>query len=138
MTTKIKIITFGLMLFLSCTVRNKSEVKNAERKETITTCGYTPAASLYQQEYESIMEAMHKKMSQVELVQDDKINFLKQMIPHHQGAINMAEAIIGSTSDRRIINIARGIITEQRNEIAIMESLIKEYEIQGDLNNKNK
>jgi len=141
MIGKIRVfVLFGWMhyLMISCTVGNKSEAISTEGKETIAICGYTLAASSYQQEYVGIMEAMHKKMSQVELVQDDKINFLKQMIPHHQGAIDMAEAIVEGTSDRRIVNIARGIITEQKNEIAIMESMIKEFEIQRDLNKKNK
>lgn len=125
-------------LAISCTPRERDELVNPAGKDAIATCGYISAASSYQQEYGYIMETMHKEMTQVGLVRDDKINFLKQMIPHHQGAIDMAEAIIKCTDDRRIVNIARGIITEQRNEIAIMENMIKEFEVQEDLNNRNK
>lgn len=136
---KLSFLLFASLSFMtSCTLRDGDEVTGTVGKDAIATCGYIPAASSYQQEYAYIMKAMHKEMAEVELVRDDKINFLKQMIPHHQGAIAMAEAIIKSTDDRRIVNIARGIITEQRNEIAIMKSMVKEFEFQKDLNNKNK
>lgn len=134
----VRVVTLVLYLTISCTLRDEGEFTNTAGKDAIATCGYISAASSYQQEYAYIMEAMHKEVAQVELVRDDKINFLNQMIPHHQGAIDMAEAIIKCTNDRRIVNIARGIITEQRSEIAIMESMIKEFEIQKDLNNKDK
>lgn len=95
--------------------------------DTISSCS-TVAESMYQVEYNRIMEAMHHEMMHVTLGDDDQVNFLKQMIPHHQGAIDMSESILKYSNDRRIVNIAKGIITEQRNEIAIMEHLIAELE----------
>jgi hypothetical protein len=98
-----------------------------ERSKPVSICG-TALPGAYQSKYRTIMEEMHRDMDRVTLVRDDKINFLRQMIPHHQGAIEMSELIIESTNDRRIINIAQGIITEQRNEIAIMNYLIQELQ----------
>lgn len=95
--------------------------------ETITFCS-TGAETMYQAEYSRIMDAMHREMMNVTPGREDQVNFLKQMIPHHQGAIEMAESILKYSKDRRIVNIAKGIITEQRNEIAIMEHLIAELE----------
>ncbi len=94
---------------------------------TITLCS-TRAESMYQIEYTRIMDAMHREMMNVRLGDEDQVNFLKQMIPHHQGAIDMSESILKYSKDRRIVNIAKGIITEQRNEIAIMKHLIAELE----------
>lgn len=94
---------------------------------TITLCS-ARAESMYQVEYSRIMDAMHREMMNVTLGNEDQVNFLKQMIPHHQGAIDMSESILKYSKDRRIVNIAKGIITEQRNEIAIMKHLIAELE----------
>lgn len=95
--------------------------------ETISSCS-TRTESTYQAAYNKIMAAMHHEMMNVTPGADDEVNFLKQMIPHHQGAIDMSESILKYSKDRRIVNIAKGIITEQRNEIAVMQHLIAELE----------
>lgn len=81
--------------------------------------------SEYIRSYHIIMDTMHREMMAVNEVEDDDINFLRQMIPHHKGAVDMAEAILESTQDRRIRNLALGMITEQKNEIEIMQRLIQ-------------
>ena len=42
------------------------------------------------------------------------------MIPHHQGAIEMAEAELRFDRDKRLLPLAQGIIVEQRQEITVM------------------
>jgi hypothetical protein len=109
-----------IILLISCDTTVK-------KTEPISICA-TGSRDKYQSQYLKIMQDMHTNMEQVQLVADDRINYLRQMIPHHQGAIEMSELIIRSTDDRRLINIAQGIITEQRNEIAIMNYLIQDFE----------
>lgn len=75
---------------------------------------------------ENIMTDMHNKMSTLKMTGDNDIDFLLLMIPHHQSGIEMAEEVLKSSNDRKVKNMALGIITEQRNEIEIMEKLIKE------------
>lgn len=104
-----------------------SNDQTTKNSETITECS-TGSESMYQAEYSRIMDAMHHEMMNVTLGDEAQVNFLKQMIPHHKGAIDMSESILKYSKDRRIVNIAKGIITEQRNEIAIMEHLIAELE----------
>jgi uncharacterized protein (DUF305 family) len=55
---------------------------------------------------------------------DPEHDFLSQMIPHHQGAIDMAKAVLGSTEDPAIRNLAQSIITEQTYEITLMRSML--------------
>ena len=43
------------------------------------------------------------------------------MIPHHQGAIDMARALLLTMKDPELRNLAQGIITEQQNEIRLMQ-----------------
>lgn len=55
-------------------------------------------------------------------------DFVTMMIPHHQGAINMAKAVLLSTKDAELRNLAQGIITEQLNEINVMRAWLQRYQ----------
>jgi uncharacterized protein (DUF305 family) len=50
--------------------------------------------------------------------------FLEQMIAHHQGAVEMAQAEIESGQDTGAIEMARTIVETQNAEIATMEDLL--------------
>lgn len=47
-------------------------------------------------------------------------DFATMMIPHHQGAVDMAEAELRFGRDPVLRRLAEGIIVEQQQEIAIM------------------
>lgn len=57
-------------------------------------------------------------------------DFVTMMIPHHQGAIDMAKALLLYTKDPEMMNLAQGIITEQQNEIRLMQTWLQRYERQ--------
>ena len=46
--------------------------------------------------------------------------FLRMMIPHHEGAVTMAEAELAKGSDPELKQLAQDIITEQEREIRAM------------------
>ena len=50
--------------------------------------------------------------------------FLADMTDHHQGAINLGFAYLHNEHDLVIGNMARGIITDQSQEIGLMNSLL--------------
>jgi uncharacterized protein (DUF305 family) len=52
--------------------------------------------------------------------------FLEGMIMHHEGAIKMAQKVIGSTN-KEVAALAAAIIEAQEMEIALMKELIKFY-----------
>ena len=55
--------------------------------------------------------------------------FVDEMVPHHRGAIAMAEAVLEKADDPALRKLAEGIITAQRREIAAMEAFAKrEYD----------
>ena len=54
-------------------------------------------------------------------------DFVSMMIPHHQGAIDMAKALLLSTKDPALSNLAQSIITEQQNEINLMQAWLVRY-----------
>lgn len=55
-------------------------------------------------------------------------DFVTMMIPHHQGAIDMAKALLLSTKDPELKNLAQGILTEQQNEINLMQAWLARHQ----------
>jgi len=50
--------------------------------------------------------------------------FLKMMIPHHSGAIMMAEEALGVTGRKQIRNLSHQIIASQAREIGKMQNIL--------------
>jgi hypothetical protein len=66
--------------------------------------------------------AMKKMMSDMALkpTGDVDADFVAMMVPHHQGAIDMALAVLRHGRDPRIRRLAQEIIVTQQQEIAVM------------------
>lgn len=54
-------------------------------------------------------------------------DFVTMMVPHHQGAVDMAKALLLYTKDPELLNLAQGIIAEQQNEIKLMQLWLKRH-----------
>jgi uncharacterized protein (DUF305 family) len=52
--------------------------------------------------------------------------FLEMMIPHHQGAVDMAETQIADGSNPDAVDMAREIVESQTAEIEEMQTLLTE------------
>ena len=75
-------------------------------------------------EAEKIMNDMMMEMSMIEVSADNDIDFIKGMIPHHQGAVDASKQILAYTKDDKIKEIANRIIADQEKEIADMNNLL--------------
>ena len=64
---------------------------------------------------------MHRDMA-IAFTGDADVDFVRGMIPHHQGAIDMAKIVIAFGSDPDVRAIADGIIAAQEAEIAVLEA----------------
>ncbi len=53
-------------------------------------------------------------------------DFARLMIPHHQGAIEMALVELRYGKDERLKRLAQEIIIEQQQEIAVMQRALRE------------
>lgn len=72
------------------------------------------------------MMATEGPMMQGMMAEDTDIAFACAMIPHHQGAINMAEVELRYGDNEEMKEMARIIIEDQRREIAKLTRLIEE------------
>jgi uncharacterized protein (DUF305 family) len=59
--------------------------------------------------------------------QDIDQHFIAQMIPHHEGAIEMAKIALERSKRSEIISLANGIIEAQEREIADMKSWYQDW-----------
>lgn len=72
------------------------------------------------------MQRMHDAMI-IEPTGNPDRDFAAMMIPHHQGAVDMARAQLQYGKDERLRRLALEIIIEQEQEIAVMQDLLTEY-----------
>lgn len=68
-------------------------------------------------------ERMHRDMA-VAWTGDADADFLRTMVPHHQGAVDMARAALAHGKDPEVRALAQAILEAQEREIALMERLL--------------
>ena len=67
---------------------------------------------------------MHRDMN-ITYSGNADVDFVKGMIPHHQGAIDMAKTVIAFGSDPEVKKLAEEVIKAQEAEIAMMKEWLK-------------
>jgi uncharacterized protein (DUF305 family) len=65
------------------------------------------------------MMKMHEDMN-IPYTGDADVDFIAGMIPHHQGAVEMAKIVLEYGKDPEVRKLAEGIIAAQESEIAWM------------------
>lgn len=76
---------------------------------------------------DEMMGAMDVMMAAMptESTGDADADFLLMMIPHHQSAIDMAEALLAEGDDEETLAMAQAIIDAQQAEIAEMRAMLE-------------
>ena len=77
----------------------------------------------YYENYRSILQVMKEAMAKAPQTGDPALDFLDEMIPHHEAAVSMAENILKYGTNDQVKKLAEAILREQLNGIAKMEEL---------------
>ncbi|HZS65263.1 MAG TPA: DUF305 domain-containing protein [Xanthobacteraceae bacterium] len=74
--------------------------------------------------FNAINEKMHEDMD-ITYTGNTDVDFVRGMIPHHQGAVDMAKTLIAFGKDPELKKLAEQIIKAQETEIAFMKEWLK-------------
>ncbi|MCQ0972061.1 DUF305 domain-containing protein [Paracoccus sp. TK19116] len=74
--------------------------------------------------YSAAMDTMMQSMDATELTGDRDADFLLLMIPHHQSAIDMAQALLEDSNDAEVAALAQAVIDTQQAEIKDMKGML--------------
>lgn len=73
------------------------------------------------------MREMESKMNNMKMTKDLDKDYAMMMIPHHESAIQMADAVIRHGKDKRIKLIAENIKSDSQKEVRELKSWLTEY-----------
>jgi uncharacterized protein (DUF305 family) len=108
-------VMLGMLSPLSAFAEDAGHVGHAGHDVTAAEDIYAPA-----------MRAMHKGMM-IKPTGDADIDFVRGMIPHHQGAIDMAKIVLEHGKDPEIKKLAEDVVRAQEGEIAFMQDWLKKH-----------
>lgn len=83
----------------------------------------------YLKEFYCILDEMIAGMTMANLTDSISHNFIVQMIPHHEAAIEMSENLLNYTIFIPLQNIAKNIIIEQSEGIQEMQKMLEDCDL---------
>jgi uncharacterized protein (DUF305 family) len=83
-----------------------------------------PADSEATKAFKAINARMHGAMD-IPYTNDAEVDFIRGMIPHHEGAVEMAKVVLRTAKDPVVRKLAEEIVASQQAEIALMRDWLK-------------
>ena len=104
------------VLFAAC---NQAEQKHSENH--VNEMKQDSTKNVMMQAMDESMVAMH----QAKMIGNADYDFASMMIPHHQGAIVMAEIVVKQGKSTSLIEFAKKVIIAQKKEISLLKEFLK-------------
>ena len=82
--------------------------------------GDAASSKAYKEAHAKMMHDMHQTFTG-----NADVDFMTGMIPHHQGAIDMAKVLLKYGKDAETRKLAEQIIADQEREIALMQAWLR-------------
>lgn len=79
----------------------------------------------YQSQIEPVFNTMFRSMQTAKSTNDINCNFLREMLPHHEGAVAFSEITLRQNICPQLVPILESIITSQKRGICQMERLVE-------------
>lgn len=101
------------------------------KKIAYTTCGYENIdidVKNYMHRYLEITKNMINRMKNSKRIMDINLDFISEMIPHHEGAISMCRNLLQYRIDPRLLEVAKSIIKEQSQGVIELKQVEKDLE----------
>lgn len=76
--------------------------------------------------YMEVNNRMHSGMG-INFTGNADVDFMRGMIPHHQGAIDMAKVVLQYGSDPEVRQLAEDVISTQKSEIKRMSDWLSKH-----------
>jgi uncharacterized protein (DUF305 family) len=121
----IKIATFAAALLLASTCAQADDTMPGMQHDMPMAAGsemHSPSSAAFM----ATNAKMHEAMS-IQMTGDADVDFVRGMIGHHQGAIDMARIELQYGKDKKIRKLAEEIIKAQEGEIAMMKAWLKAH-----------
>ena len=117
-------IAAGSLLIVGSAVAQMSD--HSDHSTTGKTSGQASKddQSPASQAFRDANDRMHRDMTMT-FTGDADVDFIKGMLPHHQGAVDMAKIVLRYGKDPAVRKLAEEIITAQNTEIGWMTSWLE-------------
>ena len=87
---------------------------------------FARAATTFDAAMMSAMTQMDGAMAAAPMTGDPDRDFIAMMVPHHRGAVAMAELELASGHDPRLRRLAQEIVVTQGSEIDVMRAIARD------------
>lgn len=94
-------------------------------KEDCVADNHARDVYLYEKGYQDAYNKMIQGMSNSQTGNNVNVDFLTEIIPHHEGAINMAKTLLKFEVCEPLQTFAEGIISSHTNQLEEMRAILK-------------